>query len=173
MNEEKPPSEQERPEEELLEQLPPPRQQPPAPEDQPCPEEGDAPAVGALSHHTNHGSYLPRAEGLGPSEAGKRTFHSAQGPQQFIPTRSPERTRGALAVWAMALFSVMVIALTLPVIAGWRKWGELQGLAASVLPVVVSVVATIVGFYFGIKSATENGTRASREHQCIAFEEEP
>ena len=149
-----------------MEHLPTVGQQPPSLEEQPHRDEGDA----AVSAH--EGSGLPRAEELGPPEAGKRILEPTEGRKRFAPTRSLERTCDALAVWAMALFSVMVIALTMPVIAGWRKWGELQGLAASVLPVLVSLLGTIVGFYFGIKAATENGARTGREHQRSLTEED-
>jgi hypothetical protein len=140
-------------------------QQAPSPEEQPHRDEGGAPAP------VNGGSGLPRGEELEPSEVGKRILQPAEGQKWFARIRSQERTGGALAVWAMALFSVMVIALTLPVIAGWRKWWELQGPAASVLPVVVSLVGTIVGFYFGIKAATGNAARTGRGHQGSPTEE--
>lgn len=64
----------------------------------------------------------------------------------------------------MALFSIIVCALAFAVIVGWRKWEELQGLATSVLPVVVSVVGTTTGFYFGIKAAAEDAAKGSSTH---------
>jgi hypothetical protein len=92
-----------------------------------------------------------------------RILTPTAGRKRFDLTRSRERTRGALAVWSMALFTVMVLALTLPVVFGLRKWEDLQGLATSVLPVVVSVVGTITGFYFGIKAATEDGEKGGSD----------
>jgi hypothetical protein len=63
-----------------------------------------------------------------------------------------EKKRGLLAVWSFGLFTFTVLVLTLPVIFGARTWNDLQGLATSVLPVVVGVVGTTTGFYFGTKS---------------------
>jgi hypothetical protein len=85
-----------------------------------------------------------------------RIVHPAEGRRRWDLSRSRERTRGALALCSMFLFVAMVAALTIPVISG-RKWEDLQGLATSVLPVVVSVVGTTTGFYFGTKSGGEEG----------------
>lgn len=69
----------------------------------------------------------------------------------FDPAKSREITRGRLAAWSFALFSVVTLLLLLAVICDWRTWPDLEGLATSVLPVVVSVVGTTTGFYFGTK----------------------
>lgn len=69
----------------------------------------------------------------------------------FDPTRSRELTRGWLAAWSFGLFTLVTLLLTAAVVCGWRTWDEVEGLATSVVPVVVSVVGTTTGFYFGGK----------------------
>jgi len=69
----------------------------------------------------------------------------------FSPDKSRELMRGGLAAASFSLFAVVIVVLVLAVVLGWRTWSELQGMATSVLPVVVSVVGTTTGFYFGTR----------------------
>ena len=71
--------------------------------------------------------------------------------KRFDPARSRETTRGRLAAMSFILFAAMVITLTAAVVGGWRSWAELEGLATSLLPVVVSIVGTTTAFYFATK----------------------
>jgi hypothetical protein len=75
--------------------------------------------------------------------------------RRWSQERARETTRGHLAIWSFVVFTFTVAALALPVVLGYRHWDDdLKGLATSVLPVVVGVVGTTTGFYFGTKSGS-------------------
>lgn len=86
------------------------------------------------------------AEELGPPEA---DISEPSAGDVYNPARDREKTRGALALRVFWLMAVVVTALMASVLSGFRTWDEIQGLAASVLPGVLSVVGTVLGFYFG------------------------
>ncbi|MDR1511916.1 MAG: hypothetical protein LBS56_00310 [Propionibacteriaceae bacterium] len=46
------------------------------------------------------------------------------------------------------LFSIVILMLMVPVIAGLRTWDQVQGLAAAILPTVSSIVSAAVVFYY-------------------------
>lgn len=71
---------------------------------------------------------------------------------RFDPEPAREKTRGVLAGGSFALLTVTVLTTLGVVASGTRTWNEMQGVAASVLPAVLSVVGTTLGFYFGTKS---------------------
>jgi hypothetical protein len=71
----------------------------------------------------------------------------------YSVAKSRETMRGRLAAWSFALFALLVIILAVAVVSGLRTWDQMQGLATSILPVVVSVVGATTGFYFGSKEA--------------------
>ena len=89
------------------------------------------------------------AEDLGEPEA---NISPPSPGRRWSQERARETTRGWLAIWSFGVFTFTVIVLTLPVVFGCRQWKDLQDLATSVLPVVVGVVGTTTGFYFGTKS---------------------
>jgi hypothetical protein len=93
------------------------------------------------------------ADDLGPATT-NTIYPVARKP--FDPTKSREVTRGRLAAFSFALFAVITLLLVLAVICGWRTWDELEGLATSVVPVVVSVVGATTGFYFGVKEGRDS-----------------
>jgi hypothetical protein len=70
----------------------------------------------------------------------------------FDPEPGREQTRGWLAVGSFLLL-VATLGLVLAAVAGGlRTWQEMQGVAASVLPAVLGVVSSTLGFYFGARS---------------------
>ncbi len=69
----------------------------------------------------------------------------------FNPAKSRETMRARLAAWSFILFALLIITLTASVVTGLRSWDQVQGLATSILPVVVSIVGATTGFYFGSK----------------------
>ena len=71
---------------------------------------------------------------------------------QYDPEPAREHTRGRLAVGSLVLL-VATVGLLLTVVAvGYRTWDEMQGVTASVLPAVLSVVSSTLGFYFGARA---------------------
>lgn len=73
--------------------------------------------------------------------------------------RRRETMRGVLAAWSFAVFTLVVGVMLFAVVSGWRTWDELEGLATSVLPVVVSVLGATTGFYFGLERGREEDGR--------------
>lgn len=93
---------------------------------------------------------LPEAEVLAPTAAKIPEPKVAKEP--YDPTRTHEWIRGALALASFFLFIVFVLTITLADIFEWRGWDNLKDLSTMIMPVVVSVVGTTTGFYFGTKS---------------------
>jgi hypothetical protein len=70
----------------------------------------------------------------------------------FDPEPGREQTRGWLAVGSFLLL-VATLGIVLGAVAGGlRTWQEMQGVAASVLPAVLGVVSSTLGFYFGART---------------------
>lgn len=90
-----------------------------------------------------------RIEDLG--EPSVDVSRPVQGPR-FDPSPGREQVRAGLAIGAFLLFCLLVLLIAGAVVFGFRSWQEVQGLCTSVVPVVVSVVGTITGFYFGSKA---------------------
>ena len=93
----------------------------------------------------------PKAEDLGPVSAAKIPEPKVT-KEPYDPSKTHEWIRGALALASFSLFTIFVLLITLAVICHWQEWANLKDLSTSVLPVVVSVVGTTTGFYFGTKS---------------------
>jgi hypothetical protein len=72
----------------------------------------------------------------------------------FDPEPEREKRRGQLALGAFLFLVLTVLMLMVPVIAGWRTWDDLEGVSNTVLPVVVGLVGTVSGFYFGSSGRT-------------------
>lgn len=83
---------------------------------------------------------------LGPAE---HDFDVPTEGNVYNPDKDRERTRSVLALRVLWLLVAVVAALLGAVISGLREWNELEGLSASVLPGVLTVVGTVLGFYFG------------------------
>ena len=86
------------------------------------------------------------AEDAGPPLADPRLPNS--GPV-FDPGKERESTRGALAKRVVWLLVGVVSAICLAVISGFRSWAEMEGFTASMLPAVLTITGTVLGFYFG------------------------
>ena len=69
--------------------------------------------------------------------------------RRFDPEPRREQMRGWLAVGSFVLLLITVSTIVLVVALGLRSWQEMEGVAASILPSVLSVVGSTVGFYFG------------------------
>lgn len=67
----------------------------------------------------------------------------------YLPARDRERTRSALALGVLLLLFTTLGFVAVPIVAGWRRWSELEGMCSSLLPAVLTVVGTVLGFYFG------------------------
>lgn len=67
----------------------------------------------------------------------------------YNPEPAREKMRSKLALWSFFLLVVCVGTILGVVAFGLQTWNEMQGVAASVLPAVLSVVSAILGFYFG------------------------
>jgi hypothetical protein len=87
---------------------------------------------------------------LGPPRADIEVPQAS--PNTYDPSKARELMRGAVALASIALFAFVVIALCWDVLFSRRDWKDVEGIATSVMPVVVSVVGTTTGFYFGTKS---------------------
>jgi hypothetical protein len=94
------------------------------------------------------------AEGkdLGPAEA---NIGRPAPSRTWNPTKIREVMRGTVALASFGLFAFVVAALVWAVVVDKRNWQDIQGIATSVLPVVVSVVGTTTGFYFGSKGGAD------------------
>ncbi|WP_139277912.1 hypothetical protein [Rhodococcus marinonascens] len=79
--------------------------------------------------------------------------HLLQEGETYDPSRHRENMRGWLAVLAFGLFAALVAFLAMAVVFGWRDWDQLEGVTTALLPVVVGVVGTTTGFYFGSRSS--------------------
>lgn len=88
---------------------------------------------------------------LGPAEANIERPHATG--KEFDPSRARELMRGGVALASIGLFAFVVVLLCWAVVFNGRSWNDVQGIATSILPVVVSVVGTTTGFYFGTKSS--------------------
>ncbi|MBO3129474.1 hypothetical protein [Dermatophilus congolensis] len=73
----------------------------------------------------------------------------SEGPSLGPVERSRERKRSWIVGVALCLFIVVTVLPMVAVIFGWRSWDEIKDVSALVVPVVVSVVGSITGFYFG------------------------
>lgn len=67
----------------------------------------------------------------------------------YNPHRDRERVRGRLAFALVGLLALVAAALFFAVIAGWRTWDELQGLATLTFAPLISLTGTMLGFYYG------------------------
>jgi hypothetical protein len=88
----------------------------------------------------------PPPTDLGPVVADSASRRPQTEP--FDPTEARERLRGRLAMLGVAIFAGTILLLVVPVIAGWRTWNEIQGLAAAVLPAVSTIVSSAMVFYY-------------------------
>lgn len=71
----------------------------------------------------------------------------------YDPSRQREQIRSWLALGAGLLLVFTILLVTLPVVIGRRTWDDMEGLASTVLPAVLSVAGSIIGFYFGADKA--------------------
>ena len=71
--------------------------------------------------------------------------------RRFNPEPTREMARTALAAGSFLLLCAVVLVILLIVASGTRTWDEMQGVASAVLPAVLSVTGTSLGFYFGAK----------------------
>ncbi|HEX2058702.1 MAG TPA: hypothetical protein VHI71_10060 [Actinomycetota bacterium] len=62
-----------------------------------------------------------------------------------------EKTRRALALRVFWFMVGTIGVLIGAVLGGWRTWSEVEGLAASVLPLVSGFVGSVFGFYFAVE----------------------
>lgn len=69
----------------------------------------------------------------------------------YNPHRARELVRGSLALGLLALLGLVLLLLLQSVLAGWRTWEEVQGLATAVLGPLIGLTGTMLGFYFGQK----------------------
>lgn len=92
---------------------------------------------------------LPPVEDLGGP--GVESVPAPRAGSRYDPEPSRERMRGWLAAGAFGLLSVTVTIILLAVALGARSWDQMHGVAASVLPAVVSVVGVTLGYYFGTR----------------------
>jgi hypothetical protein len=93
----------------------------------------------------------PRLAENGVHDVGSLLSDTASNPPQTVPfdlTEARERQRGRLATLGFVLFSIVILMLMVPVIAGLRTWDQVQGLAAAILPTVSSIVSAAVVFYY-------------------------
>jgi hypothetical protein len=97
---------------------------------------------------------LPQAEDLGAP-----TVVDVPRPRtgsQYDPEPAREHTRGRLAVSSFVLLVVTIGVILVVVASGYRTWDQMQGVAASLLPAVLSVVSSTLGFYFGARAREEH-----------------
>jgi len=66
----------------------------------------------------------------------------------FDPAPHREWTRRFLAIGVFLLLVATVGFILVPIILGVRTWNQMQGVAASVLPAVLSISGTVLAFYF-------------------------
>lgn len=71
----------------------------------------------------------------------------------YSPAKEREETRSLLAKRSIYILAITILVITVPVAIGVRTWDEMEGVAAAVLPAVLSAVGAVLGFYFG----TEKG----------------
>jgi hypothetical protein len=67
----------------------------------------------------------------------------------YDPAKDRETTRSKLALRVVWLLVGVVALLMGSVISELNTWEEVEGMASSVLPAVLTVVGTVLGFYFG------------------------
>ena len=67
----------------------------------------------------------------------------------YRPSEDRERTRSLLALGALSLLALTICLVAVPIVAGIRTWSELEGMCASLLPALLTVVGSALGFYFG------------------------
>lgn len=65
-----------------------------------------------------------------------------------------EKTRSVLALGVFFLLVTVVLTILLAVVLGYRSWAELKDVSAFLLPPVVTVVGTVLGFYFGVEKGS-------------------
>ena len=82
----------------------------------------------------------------GPADVPDAVLPPRDHPYDPEPVR--EEQRSFLAKFGIILFSVTVLLLAVPVVAGWRTWEQVQGLAAAILPTVSGIVSSTVVFYY-------------------------
>jgi hypothetical protein len=67
----------------------------------------------------------------------------------YDPAKDRETTRSKLALRVVWLLMGVVALLMGSVISELNTWEQVEGMASSVLPAVLTVVGTVLGFYFG------------------------
>jgi len=64
------------------------------------------------------------------------------------PRPMREKARLWFAAASLTLFASIVLILTFAVVFGARKWTDLEGLTAAILPTIASIVSAAVVFYY-------------------------
>lgn len=67
----------------------------------------------------------------------------------YDPRPARERVRERLALALTGLLALVTVLLILIVAFGLRSWSEIQGIAAVTYGPLVSLTATMLGFYYG------------------------
>lgn len=71
----------------------------------------------------------------------------------FDPAKTQEWVRSCLALGSGLLLILSFMVIAIPVVVGWRSWDEVEGLSTALLPAVLSVTGSVIGFYFGADKA--------------------
>lgn len=75
--------------------------------------------------------------------------------QGWSPEKTRESYRGAIAGSLIGVLAVIVIFSLVSLVAWQSKLADVKSLLEILLPVVVTLVGTVVGFYFGVKQTPD------------------
>jgi hypothetical protein len=75
--------------------------------------------------------------------------------QAWSPDKARESYRGWIAGWLIAVLAFIVIFSLVSLVAWQSKLADVKSLLEILLPVVVTLVGTVVGFYFGVKQTPD------------------
>ena len=85
---------------------------------------------------------------LGPAEA---EVHEPTPGRNFDPDRHREIIRNILAITVAGLLVVVLLMRLVAVTVAGTPWSKLQGVVGAIVPGVIGIAGTILGFYFGTR----------------------
>ncbi len=100
---------------------------------------------------TDKGGVDNQSSAAGDDEQPLRSVPHPRSGAVYNPSRDREKMRGGLATGLLSALIILIGSLVVVIASGRRTWDELEGVATLTFGPLVSLTATMLGFYFGQK----------------------